>query len=372
MQWPWNKAESDLDREVQHHLETLGDAYERQGLSSSEAMRQAKAEFGGVDKTKEECRDIRWWSWMTQVGQDLRFGWRMMRKTPAITVAAVASLALGIGATTAILSLGDALLWRTLPVPEPQQLEEVLWEAQKNSDALMNSTSGGVYLDGPLRVADYFSHSGFEAMKAAAAGKAQIAGFVWPSDVSVSFDEVVVVAKLRGVTGGFFSMLGLQPFAGRLLTEADDDPASPAAAVVSHRFWVRRLGANPEAVGRALRVNNAPYTIVGILPADYQGVAPGDDTDLYSAASKSPQFLSPDGWLRTRWADPKTWWMQVMARREIGATAEELRTTLDRAFASSWVAQPSSAEETPRIRLLEASRGLGAVRRQFGIQFGFC
>ena len=94
MQWPWNRAESDLDREVQHHLETLADAYERQGLSRQEALRQARAEFGGVDRAKEECRDIRWWSWLAHLRQDLNFGWRMMRKTPAITLAAVASLAL--------------------------------------------------------------------------------------------------------------------------------------------------------------------------------------------------------------------------------------------------------------------------------------
>src|SRR3982751_3555737 len=114
MHFPWNKKESDLEREVRYHLESLADAFERQGLSRAEAMVRARREFGGVEQLKEQCRDERRWRPLAQLGQDLRFGLRMMRKAPAVTMAAVLSLALGIGATTAILSLVDAVLWRTL------------------------------------------------------------------------------------------------------------------------------------------------------------------------------------------------------------------------------------------------------------------
>lgn len=243
MQWPWNKAEPDLDREVQHHLEALADAYERQGLSRQEALRQARAEFGGVDKAKEECRDIRWWSWLAQVQQDVRFGWRMMLKTPAITVAAVASLALGIGATTSILSLADALLWRTLPVPHAERLGEVLWESRADPEGLVISSSGEAYREGPLRVANYFSKASFEAMQTRAEGKAQVAGYIYPSRASASFNGGVVTASVRGVTGNFFPMLGLQPYAGRLF--GNEDTAAGAASVDCARrlsrwpFWVR-------------------------------------------------------------------------------------------------------------------------------------
>jgi hypothetical protein len=126
MKLPWDKKESDLEREVRYHLDALAEGFERQGLSPAEAMLRARREFGGVELYKEQCRDERSWQPLAQLWQDLVFGARMMRKAPAISAAAVLSLALGIGATTAILSLMDAVLWRTLAVPHPEQLTEIL------------------------------------------------------------------------------------------------------------------------------------------------------------------------------------------------------------------------------------------------------
>jgi hypothetical protein len=126
MRLPWNKKESDLELEVRYHLESLAESFERQGLSRVEAVARARREFGGVEQFKEQCRDERRWRSLAQLGQDLAFGLRMLRRAPAVTTAAVLSLALGIGATTAILSLVDAVLWRTLAVPHPEQLTEIL------------------------------------------------------------------------------------------------------------------------------------------------------------------------------------------------------------------------------------------------------
>lgn len=366
MQWPWKRAESDLDREVQHHLETLADAYERQGLSRQEAMRQAEKEFGGIERAKEECRDIRWWSWLTQVGQDLNFGWRMMRKTPAITFAAVASLALGIGATTSILSLADALLWRTLPVPHPEQLGEVLWEARAHPEGLVTSSSGEMYREGPLRVANYFSKGSFEAMQTRAEGKGQVAGYIYPSQASASFNGGVVTASVRGVTGNFFPMLALQPQAGRLLGDGDSGVGAAPVVVVTHRFWTGPLGASGDVLGQTLRINNLPYAIVGVLPKDFEGISPGDDTEIYSSIEKSPGFTEPDSWLQSHEGIPTTWWLRAITRRDPGVTDGELRSLLDGAFASSWSAVPKSPEATPHIRISDASRGLGSIRRGFG------
>src|ERR1044071_83116 len=136
MQWPWRKAETDLEREVRGDLDMLAEAHQRAGRSRAEAMEKARIDFGGVDQVKEQCRDIRWWSWLAELVQDARYGVRVMRRTPAITIAAIISLALGIGATTTILSLADALLWRLLPVPEPQQLTELFWTAKDHPDGL--------------------------------------------------------------------------------------------------------------------------------------------------------------------------------------------------------------------------------------------
>jgi hypothetical protein len=128
MRFPWNRAETDLARELTHHLHELTAEYKRQGYSPDQALRMAKREFGGSEQVKEQCRDERRWAWFSGLRQDIVFGVRMMRRTPVITLAAVLSLALGIGANTAIVSLMDVVLWRDLPLPNPRQLTLVHWQ----------------------------------------------------------------------------------------------------------------------------------------------------------------------------------------------------------------------------------------------------
>jgi predicted permease len=366
MQWPWRKAESDLDREVQHHIEMLAEAYQRDGLPREEAMRRARLDFGGMDQVKEECRDVRWWSAPARVWQDVRFGWRVMRTTPAITIAAVVSLALGIGATTTIVTLADVLLWRTLAVPAPAQLGEVFWEAHARPDGLYRSSSGSNFRDGGLQVADFFSRSAYDAMRTMAANKAEVAAHTDIDDVSTSFRGSVTVARLRPVSGNFFSMLGLLPHAGRLLAASDDHAGAVPVAVLTHRFWSQVLGGDLSVIGQAMRINNTAYSIAGVLPETFRGIVPADPTEIYAPLEQSPEFLAPESWIRERRADPVTWWMQVMIRRAPGASEQEVRSILNAAFASTWVARPKTPEATPRIRLVNASRGLGAIRRGFG------
>ncbi|MFN0104411.1 MAG: ADOP family duplicated permease [Bryobacteraceae bacterium] len=366
MRWPWRKAESELDLEVRYHLETLADSFEKQGMTRAAAMRRARREFGGVEKIKDECRDESRWSWLMAIGQDLRFGWRMMRRTPAITAAAVVTLALGIGATTAIMTLADALLWRNLAVAAPDQLTEILWTSKARPDGLMQGSSGSQFLDGGLSVSDFFSRIGYEAIRDRAAGKAQVAAHVNDTAASTSFDGRVAVATVRGVTGNFFPMLQLQPFAGRLLSDADEQAGAAPAVVVTHRYWRRQLGESQDAVGKSLMINNTAYVIAGVLPPGFVGIIPGEGTDLYTTVEFSPEFMSPEGWTWKAKTDPLSWWMQLMARRAPGVTQEQLQSVIDPAFAASWAARPKSAEATPQFRLVEAGRGLGSVRRQFG------
>ncbi|MBL8230831.1 MAG: ABC transporter permease [Bryobacterales bacterium] len=365
MQWPWSKANTGLDREVAYHLETLADAYERQGMSRKEAMRRARVDFGGVDQVKEACREESRWNWLTHFAQDMRFGWRMMRKSPSISISAVLSLALGIGATTAILSLADAVLWRSLPVPEPEYLSEVLWQAPGRVE-IFKGSSGSMHLDDGVRVANFFSPSAAEAMRARVAGKAELGVYVYGGAVSISYRGNAAVTRLRGVSGNFLSMLRVQPHAGRLLNENDDSPSAPSAAVVTYRFFRRYLGEDHSSIGQILRVNNHPYVIAGVLSHDFGGLAPGDDSDLYTPVQHSPDLLNPEGWSRRNADNPLAWWQHLMVRRSPQTTEEELRSLLDAAFASTWRVQPKTKESTPRVRLANASKGLGNVRRRMG------
>src|SRR5260370_19983689 len=142
MRFPWNRAESDLERELTHHLHQLTAEYECQGHSHEEALRMAKRESGCSEQVKEQCRDERRWAWMNGLRQDVVFGARMMRRTPVITLAAVLSLGLGIGANTAIVSLMDLVLWRDLPVPNPRQLDLVEWQGHGFPREIVDGASG--------------------------------------------------------------------------------------------------------------------------------------------------------------------------------------------------------------------------------------
>lgn len=249
MQWPWRRAERELDAEVRYHLDALAEEFERQGCSRAEAMRRARREFGGVEQVKEECRDVSGWRWAREAAQDVRFGWRMMKKTPAISIAAVATLALGIGATTAILTLADTILWRRLPVPAPEQLSEIFWFAQAHPGDLNRGASGSAFRDGALRVADFFSFQAYRAMRDGARGKAQIAGHLHIQRVSAAYGGQVHVADLRAVTGNFFQVLGLGAAAGRVLQDSDEAGDATPAVVITHRYWQARLSGAREAVG---------------------------------------------------------------------------------------------------------------------------
>lgn len=366
MKWPWQREDSELDLEVRYHLEALADGFEKEGMTRAQAMRRARAEFGGVERVKDECRDESRWHWLMEAGQDIRFGWRMMKKTPSITAAAVATLALGIGATTAILTLADTLLWRFLPVPDPQQMSEVMWAALKRPEGLNTGGSGSSFPDGPLRVADYFAFSSYYAMRDAVASKAQLAGHLYGDRLSTAYNGRVNVAGGRAVTGNFFQTLALQPFAGRLILPSDDEASAEPVVVLTHRFWASKLGGSVDAIGKTMEINHRVYLIAGVLPPAFTGIIPGEETDIYLPVAQSPQMLSPDSWFRKSVNDPRRWVMQILARRKPGVTEDELRAALTPAYMASWAQRPKSPEATPFLRVSEASRGLGAMRRRFG------
>lgn len=365
MDWPWKKAETDLDREVRFHLESLADSFERQGMTRTEALRRARAEFGGVEQVKERCRDESRWQPLSQLRQDLTFGLRMLRKSPGVTGAAILSLALSIGATTAILSLIDAVLWRQLGVPNPQQLSEVLWQSAGPAN-MVRSSSGSNYREGPLRVADFFSQSAYLAFRQQTAGRADVAAHRNSEEVSASFNGVTVVAHLRPVSGNFFGMLQLVPALGRLLDSRDDNPAAALAVTVSHRFWDRHLQGDPDIAGRAIRINNRSYVITGVLPKEFTGIVTGEDTGLYTSLEHSPEMLEPNSFYARGAGNPQSWFNQLLIRRSAGVSQEELRPMLDTVFRSTWAEPPKEPSNAPTVRLQNAGGGLGSLRREFG------
>lgn len=366
MRFPWQKAEDDLQRELAHHLAELTDEYIRRGHSPSEAAALAKKQFGGPDQIGEQCRDESRWAWLQSLSQDLAFGWRMMWKTPAVTIAAVLSLALGIGANTAIVSLMHTVLWRNLPVPEPEQLSLVLWTAKSREHGLYRGSSGSMYPapEGGL-LADFFSYNGYQSMRARLADTATLGAYSYASDVSVAFEGRPTVAKQRPVDGGFWKVLNLRPAHGRILTGQDDSPAAPATVLLGHRFWKTFLNEDPSVVGKSIRVNNQPHVIAGVLEASFYGLLPGDGTDFYTPILHGAGIQEDRRKGFDIISNDQVWAFQLLARRQPNVTPEVFQSRAQVAFRSSWSRAPKTEVAAPVIRIEDGSSGLGSLRRNF-------
>jgi predicted permease len=361
MRFPWTKSETDLQQEIAHHLHHLAAEYERQGHSREEALRLARKEFGGSEQVKEQCRDERRWAGLSGLRQDAVFGARMLRRTPVITLAAVLSLALGIGANAAIGSLMDIVLWRDLPVPNPKQLTLVNWQGHQYPRELMKGATGsGSRQDGWV-VADFFSYPAFREFRKSVAPMASLAAHVLPRETSVSFGGQPTIAEVRRVSGNFFATLQVRSQQGRLLSDDDDRAGAPATAVLSHRFWARAVGASADAIGKTINLNQRPFIVVGVLESGFYGLYPGDSTEIYTPLHQ----FSDQGKGHPQMEDAAYWGTQLIARRADGVTQDQIRPVLDTIFPATWTAQPKDASKAPKIRLDDGQRGLGFLRREF-------
>ncbi len=363
MRFPWNRMESELERELAHHLYHLAAEYERQGHSHEEALRMAKREFGVREQVKERCRDERRWAWITGIRQDIAFGARMMRRTPVITLAAVLSLALGIGANTAIVSLMDVVLWRDLPVPAPKQLALVHWQGQGFPRELSDGASGSMWKEEGSKIFDFFSYPSFRALRKGLNGRASLAAFAGTDTVSVSFAGRPTVAQQRPVSGNFFSTLQVRAQLGRSFSDSDDSDGAPAVAVLSHRFWVSALGSDRAVIGKTINVNNKPQVVVGVLEPGFGGLLPGDGTEIYAPLHHGAREDMPEG--QSALNNNRFWGVQLIARRALGVSDAQLQPVMATLFRTTWSRQPKDAATAPRIRLDEGDRGLGFLRKEF-------
>jgi hypothetical protein len=247
------KREDDLERELRSHLETEG-----KDQGDAHAARRA---LGNLGRVKEDVREAWGWTWLERLLQDLRYALRTMRQSPGFTATAVLSLALGIGANTAIFSLIDALMLRWLPVRDPQELVQVR-----------------------IRMADPSAAESFSypIVRALADQKEIFAGLSGFSGggTTVGPPGAISRASSATVTGAYYETLGLNPSVGRLLTREDDEKGAPAVAVISDGYWERHFARNPDIAGQTLLVGGFPVTIVGVSPPGFDGTNVGSTADI--------------------------------------------------------------------------------------------
>jgi predicted permease len=268
---------------------------------------------------------------MNTYWRDLRYGLHMLVKNPGFTVIAVVTLALGIGANTALFSVVDAVLLRKLPVKDPDLL--VLFNSVWARNTGPGSHDGNVQRDQATGIAtrSSFPHITFQRLREQKGVLSDLAVF-GGVDVNVNVAGQADVGAGQAVSGNYFELLGVQPFLGRTLAEADDNPAAAPVVVLSHRYWLRRFGNNREVIGHQININNVAFTIAGVTPPGFEGTMNvGSTQDLYIPVTWEPQVAGE----RSEMKGAGIWWLRMIGRLKPGATVEQARASLEPAFQQS-------------------------------------
>jgi putative ABC transport system permease protein len=299
-----------LDAELRDHLDRLAAGYVACGMNPCEAQRKARLDFGGLDRVKEACRDGNVFSMMNGVGQEVRVALRSLRATPVVTAVAILSLALGIGANTAIFSLVNSLVLRTLPVVEPQQLAIVSSESR---------VARGVR--------DTWSFATWEQLRR----RSGVFGgaLAWSAEpLSVANGEDTQPVDGLFTSGDFFATLGVPALLGRTFTAGDDAHGGGpdgAVAIVSYRFWQRRFGGALGVLGSTLVVDRVPFTIVGVMPPTFFGTEVGSTFDVALPLGTEPLIRGAGSYLDDQRG---RLWLTVMLRLKPGQSRDTATTAL--------------------------------------------
>jgi putative ABC transport system permease protein len=315
----WRKRKpSDFDAEVAAHLELETERLKEQGLSEVEAHMAARRTFGNVTLAQERFYESGRWLACDHLVQDLRFGLRTLRKSPAFTAVAVLTLAVGIGANTAIFSLIDTVMLKSLPVRRPAELMQVLIHDPGRPGEPRHSFTNTLWEQLRDRQ-DVFTGVfawGENQFDLARGGAVQNAQGIW-------------------VSGEFFQTLGLQPAAGRLIAPSDDGRGCPGVAVLSYGFWQEHYGGAPSAIGSMLSLSTHPFVVVGVAPSGFSGLDVGSKFEVALPICTATMF---DGTV-SRLDDRGWWWLHVIGRARPGINRTQLTSRLagisPQAFAAS-------------------------------------
>jgi predicted permease len=345
--------EQSLEREVAYHLDRRVDDLIRSGLARDEALREARIEFGGFAQVQEEVRETWVWRWLQNFARDARYSLRGLCGNPGFTITAVLSLALAIGANTAIFSILHALILRSLPVSDPGRLVIVT----------RNENISSPY---PL-YEDIRDHS------------QTLEGVLSFRTAAMRFRKDADTERVTGVlvSGSYFNVLGVLPAIGTSITDLDDHipgsggPRGPVA-VLSHGFWLRRFGGRPGAIGARILLNDHPFTIIGVAPQGFQGTEVGVPVDVFAPIAMQEALLPGLG---KALSQPRSDWLRIIARLKSGtpvSQAEADLTTLLHRYneANFGLAQMTNAARRralmeQRIVLQPGHNGTSPLRKQY-------
>ena len=332
-----------MEDEFQFHRARYAEDLERSGLPPEEARRRAYAEFGSVDARKEECRSALGLRLLDELRADVRYAGRLLRRSPAFAAVAVLSLGLGIGANTAIFTLLDTVMLKSLPVKEPARLFFV-----DNSGGKSGGNSGPPYPCFEILRDRNRYFSGMAAFKAGAS-------------MNVTIDGVRERVRGQYASASYFDVLGVPAVYGRVFTTADEESSRAGAsnspvAVISETFWERRFGRNPVIIGKTIQVGRTWVTIVGVTPRAFRGLQAGSPVDLTVPMTVSGNRLT----------GTQHWWFSVVGRLKDDIPPEQARLDLDALF-QAYKTDIGLKGDTyfDRIALVPAGKGQNDLRRDF-------
>ena len=317
---------------------------------------------------------------MHTLWQDLRYGFRMMRKSPGFTLVAVLSLALGIGANTALFSLVDAVLLRKLPVKEPDRLVLFNWQAGR---AFRTSGQRGIFVGGlppGRRGGSSFQYDIFQKLRGEVQKQtgplSDLFAFANLWEQNVLIDGQAEVAKMQGVSGGYFAGVGVPAQLGRTIIDADDQPASQPVAMLSYAYWRDRFGADRSVIGKQIKINQNTFTIIGVTPPGFNGTLQVDDRPALSVPIAFEPMLLGERSAMAKVGKPGGWWLHVMGRLKTGATIEQAHDSLNgtfQAIALEIMPPPKKTNEAAQVEpkdypvlvALPGSKGMWETRKVY-------
>lgn len=365
------QLDRDLNDELQFHLAMREEKLREQGVPAEEAHYAARRDFGNATQAKQAHRELWTFPFLETIWQDLLYGLRQLRRNPGFTAVAVITLALGIGANTAVFSLVNAVLLHNLPVPDPSRLALF---SDNPSESM--SMSRGI----PSGRQTQFSYPFYKYVRDNSRLFEAICAFQTPEDTLTVREEgqpsgALQVAQGKMVSGNFFSVLGVRAVIGRTLTPADDKPGAPPVALVSFNYWQRKLAGNPGVVGRTFDVDGVSMMIVGVAPKGFYGVRlKAHYADFWMQLSLRPRLpLTVMPQARSLLTDSNTYWMNMMGRLKPGVTLEQARAEIDSELTQYLAARTGSkiskAEwqeiERAYVPLSSGERGLSQLRYQY-------
>jgi putative ABC transport system permease protein len=346
-------VESEADAELRFHFDQQVEKYIKSGMTREQATRRARIQVGGHEQLKEEIRDARGVNLIETLFQDIRYGLRILGRTPVISCVAVLSLALGIGANTAIFSLIDTVMLRMLPVEKPDELTQVRIQDPRSPNDEAEPTFTNPLWEELRNRQDFYSGI-----------------FAW-NLTQFDLAQGGAVHDVNGMfsSGEYFSTLGVRPAAGRLITADDDKRGCPGVAVLSYGFWQDHFGGAESAVGSTLSLDNHAFNIIGVSAPGFFGLEVGNKFDVAIPVCAAEIFDGPKSRLdRRSW-----WWLHVAGRGKPGVSPEQLKARLGvvspQVFAAAlpqdWEVKDQQYFLKRLFQTTPAATGTSYLRRQF-------